>query len=112
MVIQALELSGSMVLLLGGDLDAVTVQELRETVLDLLDVGWRRVVLDLSGLDRIYTAGILALVELQAYMGSQDARLLCCGARPFVRELLRISLDRPLDLLPDLETALELAASV
>lgn len=71
--------------------------------------GRSHLVLELSGVERMYAAGMSALLDLQRAALRQGARLICCGARPFIREMLRITmLDRTLDLQADLQTAIDL----
>lgn len=111
LVIDASLVDGLPVLQLVGDLDAASSALVRETAAPLLMEERRALVLDMSGVERVYTAGILVLADLQKAMALQGGRLVCCGARPFIRELLRITMvDRTLDLHPDLETVLELNA--
>jgi len=101
------------VLRLDGDLDAPSSPVVRATVNRLLGEAERPLVLDLSGVGRVYTAGILALADLQRTAAGQGREMVFCGARPFVRELLRITnTDRLLNLCFDLESALSVARRV
>jgi anti-anti-sigma factor len=112
LVIEALDLQGATILFLAGDLDASASSELREMVTAIIADGRLFLVLDISGVERMYTAGMSALVDLQRLAGLKGGRLVCCGGRPFVRELLRSTMiDRTLDLQTDLDTALDLASS-
>lgn len=105
---QALEVEGATVLFLAGDLDAHTCVHVHEKVSGLIDNGTRLLVLDLTGVQRIYAAGMSVLLELQRVAQKAGGRLICCGARPFIREILRItSLDRALHLQMDLDCALD-----
>lgn len=110
MMIDAAEAEGVAILYLSGDLDAPNCRQVREIAAGLLADGRSSLVIDLSGVERIYTAGIFALLDLQRAAAQRGRRLICCGARPFVRELLRMTmLDRALDLQGDLETALDVS---
>lgn len=110
--IEALELQGATILFVTGDLDAPASRELRELVAAVIEDGRLFLVLDISGVERMYAAGMSALVELQSMVAVKGGRLVCCGGRPFVRELLRITMiDRTLDLEPDLDSALDLAVT-
>ena len=105
---QALEVEGATVLFLVGDLDAVTCVYVHEKVSGMIAEGRRVLVLDLTGVQRIYAAGMSVLLELQRAVQTAGGRLICCGARPFIREILRItSLDRALHLQMDLDCALD-----
>jgi anti-sigma B factor antagonist len=113
LVIEALELQGATILFLAGDLDASASVELREIVAAIIEDGRLFLVLDISGVERMYAAGMSALLELQRIAEQRGGRLVCCGGRPFVRELLRITMiDRALDLQTDLDSALDLASTV
>lgn len=110
MAMEATWVEGIAILYLTGDLDAPAAADMREVVQERLLAGDGCVVLDLTGVERMYTAGILALSELQRVAAATGRRLICCGARPFVRELLRITmLDFELDLQMDLESALRVS---
>ncbi|HWI66509.1 MAG TPA: STAS domain-containing protein [Symbiobacteriaceae bacterium] len=105
---QALELEGATILFLAGDLDAHTCVHVHDRVSGMIGEGRRTVVLDLSGVQRIYAAGMSVLLDLQRVAHTAGGRLLCCGARPFIREILRItSFDQTLHLHMDLDCALD-----
>ena len=113
LVIEALELQGATILFLAGDLDAPACVELREIVTAMIEDGRLFLVLDISGVERMYAAGMSALLELQRMAELKGGRLVCCGGRPFVRELLRITMiDRTLDLQTDLDSALDQAGVI
>lgn len=109
MVIHAKVVEGAAVLYLSGDMDAPACEHVLEIAAGLVADGHRSLVVDLSGVERIFTAGIFVLLDLQRVAIKRGQRLVCCGARPFVRELLRMTmLDGALDLKGDLESALEI----
>lgn len=69
--------------------------------------GGGRVVLDLSGVSSIDSAGIGELAFLHTLAQSQHAELKCAGPRPFVRELLDLTnLNSVLEIHPSLGEAL------
>jgi anti-anti-sigma factor len=105
---QTLEVEGATVLFLTGDLDADMCVHVQERVHDLIAEGSRVLVMELSGVQRIYAAGMSVLLELQRAAQVAGGRLICCGARPFIREILRITaLDRRLQHQMDLDCALD-----
>lgn len=109
---QTLEVEGATVLFLTGDLDADMCVHLQERVLSLIRDGCRVLVMELSGVQRIYAAGMSVLLELQRTTQGVGGRLICCGARPFIREILRItSMDRMLQHQMDLDCALDVLAA-
>jgi anti-anti-sigma factor len=111
-MIEALEVEGATVLFLRGDLDNSSCTHVRELVAGLIADGRRSLVLDLSGVRRLYAAGMSLLLELQRFAVMSGGRLICCGARPFIREIFRIvMLDRALHLQADLDCALDALAA-
>jgi anti-anti-sigma factor len=66
-----------------------------------------KVVLDLSGVSSIDSAGIGELAYLHTLARSQNADLKCAGPSPFVRELLDLTnLDSVLEIHPSVDEAL------
>jgi anti-anti-sigma factor len=66
-----------------------------------------KVVLDLSGVSSIDSAGIGELAFLHTWARSQNADLKCAGPTPFVRDLLDLTnLDSVLEIYPSLCEAL------
>lgn len=108
MRLEASQIDGLPVLTLWGEVDDLASAELKELALGLVRSGPESLVLDMTGVDRVYAAGLAVLLHLQREALIRGTRLICCGVRPYIRELLRITmLDRALELHPDLESALE-----
>jgi len=113
MTVETSEIDGIPILHLIGAADAGVCREVRTMMLDLATQGYDAVVLELSGLDRLYTAGLMILLDAQAEAAHQKVRTIWCGARPFVRELIRLTtVDRCPVLESDLEKALDLTRAV
>ncbi len=67
-----------------------------------------KLVLDLSGVNSMDSAGIGELALLQTWAQERDAELKCAGANPLVRSLLDLTnLDSVLEVHPTVEAALE-----
>jgi len=67
-----------------------------------------RVVLDLSGVSSLDSAGIGELALLQTWAQERNASLKCAGANSLVRTLLDLTnLDSVLEVHPSLDAALE-----
>jgi anti-anti-sigma factor len=68
----------------------------------------KQIVLDLSGVSNMDSAGIGELVLLQTWAQEKNVNLKCSGANTLVRTLLDLTnLDSVLDVHPTLESALE-----
>ena len=68
----------------------------------------RKLVLDLSGVSSMDSAGIGELALLQTWAQQQNVSLKCAGANSLVRTLLDLTnLDTVLEVYPSLEAALE-----
>jgi stage II sporulation protein AA (anti-sigma F factor antagonist) len=79
---------------------------LSRLVAEVLQKGGK-VVLDLSGVTTIDSAGFGELAFLYSWARSQDADLKCAGPTPFVRQLLDLTnLDSVLEIHPSISDAL------
>jgi anti-anti-sigma factor len=68
----------------------------------------KKLVLDLSGVTSIDSAGIGELALLQTWSQARNGNLKCAGASPLVMELLELTnLDSVLEIYPTLDAALE-----
>ena len=68
----------------------------------------RKLVLDLSGVSSMDSAGIGELALLQTWAQGKNASLKCAGANSLVRTLLDLTnLDSVLEVHPSIESALE-----
>jgi anti-sigma B factor antagonist len=94
-----------------GDVDAGSVATVRAGVDEAVDAGARTVVLDLSGVGLLASAGMTLLIEVdQDLRGRGRALRLVAGAGRAVRRPLAISgLDRVLTMHDDVPGALEAA---
>lgn len=109
MRIHASEREGIPVITPEGEYDGELGRQVAEMALPLMQGGHRCILLELAGVERIYAAGISELLRLQREAACRNVRLICCSVRPYIRELLRITLlDRSLEMQADLESALDL----
>lgn len=102
------ELDGVRVAELHGTLDAASAPQVRDE-LQVATQGCERLVVDLSHLDRVFSSGLSALLSVHRAAERAGTALVFCGARPFLREILRITmLDRIFRMAVDPEHAVEL----
>jgi ABC-type transporter Mla MlaB component len=86
--VDVLHADGVTYLFLVGQLDALQLSALRLPL-----SGSRRVIFDLSGLERVDSAGIRALLRLQAAVTGAGGTVEIEGASGIVRHLLELALD-------------------
>jgi anti-sigma B factor antagonist len=84
-----------------GELDLSTAGELRRQIAELLDVGWRDVLVDLREVTFMDTSGVHVLIEADARARAGGVRLVVVVEPGPVRELLGLTAaDRTLTLAP------------
>jgi anti-sigma B factor antagonist len=85
--------------LAAGEVDLCTVGGLRGQIADLLDVGWRNVLVDLREVTFMDTSGVHVLLDADARARAEGVRLVAILEPGPVRELLGITAaDRTLTL--------------
>jgi anti-anti-sigma factor len=75
---------------LKGHLDTVSASELERQLELLLDGRYDRLVLDLTSLEFISSAGIRVLVQARKCMGAQDGGVLMVNAQPQIAKVFEI----------------------
>ena len=94
------------VLRISGNLDSLTVPEVRPVIEQIVGSGMRKVALELSGLEVIDSSGIGAIVSLFKRMRGMQGDVKIVGVRGQPREILRLlGLERAFDIVPTLEEA-------
>ncbi len=94
------------VLAVSGNLDSLTVPEIRPEIEKIVASGVRKVALDLSGLEVIDSSGIGAIVSLFKRVRGLGGDVKIVGVRGQPREILRLlGLERAFDIVPSLEDA-------
>ena len=96
------------VLSVSGNLDSLTVPEIRPEIENIVAAGTRKVALDLSGLEVIDSSGIGAIVSLFKRVRSMGsgADVKIVGVRGQPREILRLlGLERAFDIVDTLDDA-------
>lgn len=99
--------SGTLVVAPSGRLDSVTSGELERVVVARLDLGERRLVLDLAGVEYVSSAGLRVLLMAAKRLKEPPAALVLCGLGPPVRTVLGLAGFLPLFAIePDRAAAL------
>lgn len=80
-----------LVVSLHGRLDATTSPDVEERLMNLLDQGTRRLVLDFSNLTYISSVGLRVLVLVAKYLEKTEGKLALAAPGKHIREIFRIS---------------------
>jgi stage II sporulation protein AA (anti-sigma F factor antagonist) len=84
-------LGGTLVFRLVGRLDSTNARDFEQQLLAALDDGADRVVIDLSALEYISSAGLRVVLLAGKHLGERGGRLALSSVRPSVNEVFRIS---------------------
>ncbi|HCE44969.1 MAG TPA: anti-sigma factor antagonist [Lentisphaeria bacterium] len=74
-----------------GRLDAVTASAAEAAINRTIDSGASNLVLDLSGLDYVSSAGLRVLLVTAKKLSRQNGKIVLCGLQNTVREVFTIS---------------------
>ena len=105
--VEATTAGGRDVLTVAGELDLIAAPVLQQAVDRVLDQGSARLVLDLSGVRFLDSAGLRVLVSAQRALTDENGQLQIVCATPRVLEVFRVAnLDDYLRVFGSLEDAL------
>ena len=111
MEIHTQQTDGILVVALEGELDAYWAEEAERDLWACLEQGHYRLVLDLSGLTYLSSAGLRVLLRLHQRITSLGGELILAAPQPFVREVLATSgFDRTFPVFRAVDQALAAAA--
>jgi anti-anti-sigma factor len=100
-------LGEALVIAPAGRLDSVSSSELERLVVSRIDGGERRLVVDLSGVEYISSAGLRVLLMAAKRLKEPPGSLVLCGMGPSVRTVLELAGFLPIfTVLPGREEAL------
>lgn len=89
-----------------GEIDLVSSPQLRVELMELVDAGHDRLVVDLSGVPFMDSSGVATLVEALQRQRHASRQLVLCGLQPKVRSIFEISrLDMVFPIAPDASAA-------
>jgi anti-anti-sigma factor len=83
--------AGTLVIAPLGRVDSVSSGELERHVVARLDAGERRLVIDLSGVEYISSAGLRVLLLAAKRLKPPQGALVLCGMGPSVRSVLELA---------------------
>lgn len=82
---------GSLVLTVTGRMDALNAQEFEAECLRWLEAGEKRLVVDMSGLDYISSAGLRSILAAAKKLKAQGGDLAFCALTGIVAEVFAVS---------------------
>jgi anti-sigma B factor antagonist len=95
-----------LVVLLGGELDLYNADDVRTVLVEAMDAGTSRVVIDLTDVEFVDSTALGVLLEARARLGADG--LVLAGPRPEIRRALEVSgLDRHLAVHDSVDQAFE-----
>jgi len=89
-----------------GNLDETARGTFREKLHPVVGQKGAKLIVDLSGSDRVNSAGIGNLVALTADANTNDSKVVFCNLKPYVSMVISVTkLDKYFQLAPDVEAA-------
>ena len=91
-----------------GRVDTTNASELEKSMLELINGGCTRIILDCSGLNYISSSGLRVFLIVQKRMMSIKGQFRLCSLQPGIKEIFDISgFSSIFSLFPDKETAMK-----
>jgi len=81
----------ALILRLQGRLDSNTSEPFEQRMTAIIDAGNRRLVVDLTKLEYISSAGLRVLLMGAKRLKNEEGRLVLCGLRDHIREVFEVS---------------------
>lgn len=108
MDITSSEENGICIAALNGKFNTTSAADVESALMDLLNQGKHRLLLDFSGVDYIASSGLRVLLKLAQRMKNEGSKLRLCSATHSVNEVFRISgFDKILEIHESRHQALE-----
>jgi len=99
--------SGAEVLTISGRVDAERAPEVEEAGRRILSKDYLKLILDMTGLQYLSSAGLCSLLNLVKLAKTRHCRLIVCGPNAAVRQILKLSgFDKLFPVMEDLTEAL------
>ena len=99
---------GICILTLRGRLDASSSSEFREKVLQIIEDGTNRVILDCENLEYISSAGLRVVLEATKEIKRNDGKIMLCALKDYIKELFEVAqFDAFLPIKASVEVALK-----
>ena len=82
---------GICILTLQGRLDASSSSEFREKILQIIEDGTNRVILDCENLEYISSAGLRVVLEATKEIKRNDGKIMLCALQDYIKELFEVA---------------------
>ena len=82
---------GICILTLNGRLDASSSSEFREKILQLIEDGTKKVILDCENLDYISSAGLRVVLEATKEIKRNEGKIMLCTLQDYIKEVFEIA---------------------
>jgi anti-anti-sigma factor len=101
------EIDGATIAYLNGDLTGPACEQVSEALSDILAERGTRMVVDLSNVKLVSSAGLSALVGLTAQANLQESRLVLANANAYVSNVIELTrLNKFFDMAPSVDAAI------
>jgi anti-anti-sigma factor len=102
------KIGGTLVITPEGHLDAQSEKSFEERVLESIEGGENKIVIDFSKIDYVSSAGLRALLIIAKSQKESDGALAICGLEGNVKEIFAVSgFDTIVDIYTDRDAAVE-----
>jgi len=93
---------------LGGRFDAQSAGEVDQSLEGILAEGCPKLLVDMSGVDYISSAGLRVLLSTAKKQSAAGGKLILCGLKPYVQEVFEVAgFTTIFQIEPDMATALQ-----
>ena len=82
---------GICILTLNGRLDASSSSEFREKILQLIEDGTKKIILDCENLDYISSAGLRVVLEATKEIKRHGGKLMLCSLQDYIKEVFEVA---------------------
>ena len=82
---------GVCILALSGRLDASSSPEFREKILQLIEDGTKKVILDCENLDYISSAGLRVVLEATKEIKRNEGKIMLCALQDYIKEVFEVA---------------------
>jgi anti-sigma B factor antagonist len=85
------EQDGICILSLSGRLDANSSSEFREKIMQLIEAGTEKVILDCENLDYISSAGLRVVLEATKAIKRHEGKIMLCALQDYIQEVFEVA---------------------